>query len=75
MSDESVGFSIEQKHGMTVFKNETNMMLEVSVVPVKPKRTYTTLLIIPPGSFKIYDQVPIHLDQISFRLINKHGVS
>ncbi len=66
MSDNHIGFSVEQKHGVTTFKNETQMYLEISVVPVKPKRKYETIMVIPPGTFKILDVNEFDLSKFCF---------
>lgn len=73
MTDEVYGFAIEQDGGDTTFKNHTDMFLEVSIVPIKPKTKHRSVMTIPPGKFKVFHQVPINLEKTSFRLIKKTG--
>ena len=66
MDDKKLGFSVEQAHGVTKFTNETDMYLEMSLVPEKPKRTYKLVMVIPPGTFKIMDQYQFDLSKFCF---------
>ena len=58
-------FSVEQKGNVTIFENTTDMYIEVSLKPVKPKRKHMGILIITPGKFVIYDR-PLDLSKLSF---------
>ena len=66
------GFKIEQANGVTIFTNYTDFVLEVSEVPVKPKRKYNLIFIIPAKSFKILDRIyEMELTKLSFHLKEK----
>lgn len=64
-------FSVNQEGAITKFVNNSDMDLWVSLVPIKPKRRYSDICVVPSGEFRIYDHSPIDLTKVSFRLINK----
>jgi len=62
------GFKVFQKDGVTGFENTTNMNLWISVKPIKPKRKYVDIIMIPPKSFKLFTETEIDLTKIIFTL-------
>lgn len=71
MRDIKYGFSIEQEDGCTWFQNNTDYILEISTVAVKPKRKTEIILIIPHGKYAIFDTGYLDLTKISCKLVNK----
>jgi len=74
MSEKRIGFSIYQEHGITKFTNETDMYIEVSLIPVKPKRKYNDIMVITPGKFVIHNGFPLDLSKVCFRFKTRKEV-
>lgn len=71
------GFKIEQESGVIIFTNYTDFVLEVSKVPIKPKRTYKLIHVVPSKSFKMFDVIDtwnMDLNSLCFRLVSKNEV-
>lgn len=64
------GFRVFQKDGMTGIENTTKYNLLVSIKPIKPKRKYIDVILVPPDSFKLFTQPDFQMDltKISFTL-------
>jgi len=73
MNQQNINFCVEQQYGVTKFTNNSDMMLEISVVPKKPRRSYTTIFLIPPGQFFISEENMIVISNLSFRLLPKES--
>lgn len=71
---ENYKLTIEQRGNITVFKNETNMHIEVSLIPVKPKRKYTAIMLIKPRNYVIHDSYPLDLSKICFKFVAREEV-
>lgn len=69
-----IKFSIEQKGNISIFTNETEMYIEVSLIPVKPKRKYHDIMIIRPGQFVIHDSYQLDLSKLCFRFTTRQEV-
>lgn len=64
---EESGFTVYQKCGITRIDNSSKQKLIVSVKPIKPKRKYISVYLVPPLSFIIIDKT-IDLNKLSFSL-------
>ncbi len=69
MTDPELMFKVEQIGVSTKITNNSNYDLWISMEPVKPQRKRIDICIIPPGQFRVYKQ-PIHINRLSFRLLN-----
>jgi len=67
MNKELLDFNITQSGDVTVFTNDTDMDVVISIIPVKPKRKYIDILVVFRGKHVIYDKGSIDLSQICFR--------
>lgn len=72
--DKEIKFSVEQKGNITIFTNETNMYIEVSLIPVKPKRKYIDIMVITPGKCVIHDSYVLDLSKLCFRFVTRQEV-
>ena len=72
--DKEIKFSVEQKGNITIFTNETNMYIEVSLIPVKPKRKYIDIMVITPGKWVIHDSYVLDLSKLCFRFVTRQEV-
>ena len=64
---EGTGFVVFQRERLTEFENKTDLNLLISIKPIKPKRKYDDLLVVPPRSFKIIED-RLDLTKLSFTL-------
>lgn len=64
------GFKVFQKKGITGIENTTDMNLVISIKPIKPKRKYVDVILVPPNSYKMFTDPDFQIDltKISFTL-------
>lgn len=67
-------FKIEANGITTVFTNDSDMYVVVSLLPVKPKRKQVDVIVIRPQTFVIYDMHPLDLSKICFKFETKKEV-
>ena len=60
--DENLVFNVFQKDGLTKFENHSEYHLFLYAKPVKPKRKYKKIILIPRGSFKVFDMKEDKID-------------
>lgn len=73
--DDSLVF-VSQKEGVTRFENHSKHNLFVYIKPIKPKRKYTKIILIPSGTFKIFDAIEQEFDltRVVFSLEKEHEI-
>ena len=71
MKTEKITLTIEESPNLRIFKNESNRVIEISLIPVKPKVKHELFMIIRPKEFITIEGKDYDLSQICFRFVNK----
>lgn len=74
MSTEELTFKVEQKDKITIFTNDTQMYVEVSLIPIPPKRKYIDIMVITPGKCVVHDGYQVDLSKLCFRFKTRKEV-
>ena len=61
-------FSISHEDNILKIVNDSRFNLWVTLIPIKPKRKYTDVLVVRPGSFLIMENFNPDITAFSFRL-------
>jgi hypothetical protein len=64
-------FTIQQKEGITIFTNETPFYIEVSLIPIRPRRKYIDIAVITPGKRLVHGGYCLDLTKLSFRFVKR----
>lgn len=63
---------IEKSGYITKITNESELDVIVSIKPIKPKRKYVDMLLVPRGQFLVHE-VEIDLSRISISFVDGHS--
>lgn len=58
---------IDKELKLVKFTNNSDYKIIISLMPVKPKRTYKDIALVPHGNYIMYENTELDLTTLSFR--------